>query len=78
MARQPKPFLREEVAKALFNKAVTLGGLGRSADEIAAYNDLLKRFDTADEPQLREVVAMALFNKAVTLGGPERRRNCRL
>ena len=55
-------------ARALFNKGVTLGALGRSEDEIAVYDDLLTGFGTATELPLREQVASAFFNKGVTLG----------
>jgi tetratricopeptide (TPR) repeat protein len=60
--------LREQVAKALFSKGVTLGALDRGAEAIAVYDDLLARFGTATELPLREQVANALYNKGVTLG----------
>ena len=59
--------LREQVAKALVDKGVTLGTLGRSEEAIAVYDDLLARFGTATELPLRERVAKALFSKGVTL-----------
>jgi tetratricopeptide (TPR) repeat protein len=55
-------------ARALFNKGITLGALGRSEDAIAAYDDVVGRFGLATEAPLREQVAMALVNKGVTLG----------
>jgi tetratricopeptide (TPR) repeat protein len=64
----PEAALREEVAKALFNKGLTLGGRGDSAGEIATYDELIARFGEAREPALREMIAKALFNKSVTLG----------
>ena len=51
-------------ARALFNKGVTLGALGRSGDAIAVYDDLLARFATATELPLREQVAKARHLKA--------------
>jgi hypothetical protein len=51
--------LRGQVAKALFNKGVTLGALGRSDEEIAVYDDVVGRFGTATELALREQVAKA-------------------
>ena len=68
--------LREQVAKALFNKGVTLGALGRSEDAIAVYDDLLARFGAATELPLRELVAKALFNKGpAQRARPQRRRD---
>src|SRR5271166_5505501 len=60
--------LKPDFAKAYFNIGVTLGALGRSADEIAVYDDLLARFGAATELPLREPVAKALLNKGVRLG----------
>jgi hypothetical protein len=51
--------LREQVARALFNKGVRLGTLDRSAEAIAVYDDLLARFGAATELPLREQVARA-------------------
>ncbi|MFB2795565.1 tetratricopeptide repeat protein, partial [Aeromonas veronii] len=62
------PALQEQVAKALCNKGVTLGQLGRSEDAITVYDELIQRFGTSDAPALQEQVAMALRNKGVTLG----------
>jgi TolA-binding protein len=57
------------VARALFNKGVTLGALGRSADAIAVYDEVVARYGTASEPALLEVVEMAKTLKAG--GGPQ-------
>jgi tetratricopeptide (TPR) repeat protein len=59
---------RAMVARALVNKGVTLGKLNRSEEEIAVYDEVLRRFGEATEPALCELVATALFNKGVTLG----------
>jgi tetratricopeptide (TPR) repeat protein len=56
------------VANALLNKGVRLGKLGRGADELAAYDDLLARFANDPAPALREQVARALLYKGITLG----------
>ena len=55
----------EEVARALVNKGVTLGQLGRNEEAIAVYDDVVGRFGIATElPQ----VARALVNKGFALG----------
>uniref|UniRef100_UPI003D1B9070 tetratricopeptide repeat protein n=1 Tax=Aeromonas veronii TaxID=654 RepID=UPI003D1B9070 len=58
---------QEQVAKALRNKGVTLGQLGRSEDEITVYDELIQRFGNSDTPALQEQVANGLRNKGVTL-----------
>ena len=63
-----EPGLREQVARALVNKGVTLGQMGDSAAAVAVYDEVLARFGDAQEPGLREEVARALVNKGVTLG----------
>jgi len=55
-------------ARALLGKGVTLGQLGRTDEEIEAYEDVLARFGDATAPALQESVAKALFNKGITLG----------
>ena len=55
----PEELLKELVAKALFNKGVRLGELGRTEDEIAVYEDLVARFGIAPQLPLRERVASA-------------------
>ena len=67
------PDLVPVVAKALFNKGVTLGALDRSVEAIAAYDDLVARFGVAPELLLREAVAKALVNKGITYGRLKRR-----
>ena len=54
-------------ATALVDEAVSLGALGRDAEAIAVYDDMVRRFGTAGEPTLRQQVAMALVNKGDTL-----------
>ena len=59
---------RVREAKALVNKGVTLGTLGRSEEEIGVYDDVVARFGGAAELALLEPVARALVNKGVALG----------
>ncbi|MSR57213.1 MAG: ATP-binding protein [Planctomycetaceae bacterium] len=68
-----EPALAEQVAKALVNKGVRLGQLGRSEDALVVYDDVVTRFGTRDEPALAEQVAKALAGKALTLWQLERR-----
>jgi tetratricopeptide (TPR) repeat protein len=58
----------DEIAKALFNKGVTLGTLNHSNEEIAAYDALAARFENTTDSAIREQVAMALFGKGAALG----------
>ena len=68
-ASTPRSGLTElSAAEELFDKAFTLGTLGRNEEEIAVYDDLLARFSHATQFELRRLVARALFNKAFTLG----------
>ena len=64
---RPEVELAEPVARALVNKGVTLGSLGRSEEEIAVYDEVIARFGERPEVELAEQVASALFNKGVTL-----------
>jgi tetratricopeptide (TPR) repeat protein len=65
--------LREQVAKALFYKSITLGSLNRSEEKIAVCDDIVSRFADAKEPALRERVAWALYSKGLDLGSLKRR-----
>ena len=62
----------ELVARALFNKGVSLGALDRGEEAIAVYDDLIARFSSATELPLREQVAKALVNKGGRLGALNR------
>ena len=59
------PDVREQVAWALFNKGVTLGGLGRTQEALRTYNELLARFAESREPDVREQVSRAVLNTGV-------------
>ena len=52
---------------ALYNKGYRLGSLNRSDEEIAVYDEVVKRFGNAKEAALLEQVAMALVTKGVRL-----------
>ena len=63
-----EPALRVQFAKALFNKGVTLGTLGRGVDAAAVFDEVIARFGAASELELRQPVAKALVNKGFRLG----------
>ncbi|MGB9587871.1 MAG: hypothetical protein ACPL7O_06780, partial [Armatimonadota bacterium] len=60
------------LASAIVNKGDVLGELGRSQEEIAVYDQVVRRFGDATEAGIREQVASAMFNKGVTLYQMER------
>ena len=62
------PALRERVAKALVNKGVALGALGRSTEAVAVCDEVVARYGEDPAPALREQVAKALYNTGVRLG----------
>src|SRR5438445_13524956 len=64
--------MREQVAKALYNKGITLGALNRSEDEISVYDEVVRRLGDATEQAVREQVATALYNKGIRLGALNR------
>lgn len=57
-----------EQTHALLIKGLTLGKMGKNAEEIAIYDEVVRRFGEATEMPLRERVAIALVNKGNTLG----------
>ncbi|MFN5190032.1 MAG: hypothetical protein ACK5DL_02745 [Burkholderiales bacterium] len=59
---------RVELARALANKGLKLGALGKSEDAIVVYDEVIRRFGEATDIALLEEVARALVNKGVTLG----------
>ncbi len=59
---------QSDIARALYNRGVSLGQLGRADDAIAAYDLVDARYASDTAPTLREPVAKALVNKGVTLG----------
>jgi tetratricopeptide (TPR) repeat protein len=65
-ARARESSSAEVNATAGYNLGVTLGRLGRSAEAVAVFDDVVDRF--GDDPALREQVARALVSKGVRLG----------
>ena len=59
--------LSEQVAKALFNKAIYLSHLGRREEALAVADAIDARYGSHPAQALREQVAKALSNKAVHL-----------
>jgi hypothetical protein len=53
----PTPATREQVAKALVNKAITLGRLERPEQELAVYDEVVARF--GEDPRIREELSWA-------------------
>ena len=62
----------EQMAQALVNKGVVLGQLQRPEDELAAYEEVIRRMGDRPELPLLERVAKALVNKGITLGQLQR------
>jgi predicted nucleotide-binding protein len=60
----------EQIAVALVDKGIGLHALGRHTEAIAAYDDLIGRFDTATETPIREQVAIAFRKKGDILVDP--------
>ena len=58
-----------------FNQGFRLDTLGRSEEEVAAYDELLASYASATELPLREKVVNGLFNRSLTLGALGRRGN---
>lgn len=61
---------REITARALLNKAITLGDLNQDGwqEELAVYGQLIDRFAGDEEPEIVESVAKARLYRAVTWG----------
>ena len=57
-----------QFAKALFGKGMKQRALGHPEEELATYDDIIKRFGTSDQPKLQAAVAAALVSKGDTLG----------
>jgi tetratricopeptide (TPR) repeat protein len=64
----PEPLLQEAVARALINKGVILGKLGKVQAEGQVYDEVLDRFKAQTSPALLQATAFALFNKGANLG----------
>ena len=59
---------RMTAAGTLFQRGVALGEIGRTEEELAAYDEVVRRFGKSEAPLLLEPVARALFNRGVRLG----------
>lgn len=54
-------------AWALFDEAAVLDELGRHDEELAVYDEVVRRYGEASDPRLREWVGRALIDKGITL-----------
>ena len=63
-----RPGVLEAVGKALLNKAHTLIASNRPEYALSVYDDIERRFSTAESAALRGTVATALCNEGITLG----------
>jgi SOS response regulatory protein OraA/RecX len=61
-----------DIAKALVYQALTLGQLERPEEELAAYEEVVRRFGEGNLAVLQKQVATALVYKALTLGQMKR------
>ena len=52
---------------AFVNKGVALGALSRPEEELAAYDDVVRRFGESETTELAEQAANALVNKSIVL-----------
>lgn len=48
-----------DLARALMSKAIVLARLGRGAEELVSYDDVIRRFSATQDPELLALVAMA-------------------
>ena len=62
----------ERIAKALFEKGISLSRLDRHEEAIIVYDELIKRYGNSDAESVREWVAKALFNKGYSFKKLER------
>ena len=63
------------VAMALMRKGISLGRLNLHKEEIAIYDEIVRRYGEMTEIALREQVAMALMRKGTTLGKLDQRND---
>ncbi|MBO6085346.1 MAG: tetratricopeptide repeat protein, partial [Acetobacter sp.] len=59
--------LKEQVARALYNKGVVLSQVGQREESVKSYDEVIRRFGGESELSLKEQVARALVNKGVAL-----------
>ena len=56
-----------DVAKVLFNKALTIVGKGQELEEVALWNEVVQRLQASNGAEELEMVAAALVNKGTAL-----------
>ncbi len=59
--------VREQLARAMWNKCVWLRNPADASSEMAALDELVQRFGDASEATVREPVALALYTKSLAL-----------
>ncbi len=62
------PSLGGRAATALLYKGITLGSLNRHVEEVATYDEVIRRFGEATESKIRATVGDALINKGLAFG----------
>jgi tetratricopeptide (TPR) repeat protein len=62
-----EPAVREQLAKALVNKGIALGFVGKCFEALAVSQEVITRFSSDRELAVREQVATAAINKGVLL-----------
>ncbi|WP_201550017.1 SIR2 family protein [Psychrobacter fjordensis] len=67
--------IREQVAKALVNKALVLEGIDQLHNAIEVYDEAIAKFGESNELGLQEFMAIALVNKGVALGNLKQSEN---
>ena len=65
----PRPPLREAVARSLVNRATMLGYLQGAEDAVHAFDEVLERFEDAGEPGVRQALELARQHRALLAGG---------
>ena len=69
LARALRVFYQSDraVARAILSEGTALCELGRSDEGISAFDEVIKRFSTSDDPKVRIRVASSIYNKAQEL-----------
>jgi len=65
--KSTEPEIQDQVAKAMYNKGVTVGEVKGPEAEIAIYDELEKRYGKSTEPEIQVQVAKAMLKKGVAL-----------
>lgn len=72
------PKAQADIACALANDGLTLTRLGRDEHALSRYEELLRRFENADEPRTQIAVAMGLAGKGAILFGAGKQKSALL